>query len=225
MKKIYLCFSLIWLISILFLNIRQKPSQKYEKIDSMEANVLFEINNLLVKKQWTGKLFYIEPNNLYLYLKDNKNGYIEIGSNNSHFWYYSTNEDILYYGQLKDVSFLIKEIFNPYIIIKTLFLNTNKINGIEEDFLTGNYGCLLRREILIKNNKIYRQRVYEKDSVIYTVDVRRYHDSIPCFFVFNYLKEGYKVNIKLNEIKSNEKIDFIFKLPINKYKKNKFLVP
>lgn len=232
MKKNYIIFSVIWLLVFSFIAFFRTKSKNIEINDinsfshSIESDISLEIRSVIFKKNYIGNLKYLEPDNISLTLNFKKE-FIDLGSNKKHFWYYSTYENTLNYGLTKDVSHIIKEVFNPNIIIKTLFVKPSKENGLQNDHLIGNYGVVLNREILIKDGKIVSHVVTDlKGEMIFTVQVLDYYKNIPSKLLIKYFKENYSVSIEMRNIKLNKTLGLIFfDVPLKKYEKSQFLTP
>lgn len=229
MKKIYVVFSILWLISLIFIiKLKTKNPQQINEntanFKSLEADIYMEIGEYIFKKKYSGKLVYLKPNNVFLILESKKES-IEVGSNQDHFWYYSTYEDVLCYGLVENVNYILKEMFSPYTIVKVFFPNITTKKGIEEDVLVGDYGEKLKRKIFVEDFKVTRQEIFnEKNETIFTVDVLEYYDKIPTKMLISYVKENTNIYIKIEKINLN-KVNFDFILPLKKYKKNQFLTP
>lgn len=229
MRKIYIIFSLVCLL-VLFLskalekNIKKDIDAKPEVL-TLKSEISFEIGTIFLKKKYDGNLIYKKPNNLYLLLKNEKD-LIEIGSNNNYFWYFSSYENILYYGLLSNANYLVKEIFNPKNIIQIIFPPILEKNGSFEDELIGDYGHSLKRKILIKDYKVIEQKIYNQENeMLYKVVFLDYYKNVPKNLILSYVKDGYSVNIKMNQLEINELINFSFEIPLKKYKKSEFLSP
>lgn len=232
MRKIYLIFSFIWFLAFILILLNNTNNTKPKDIKSEEiiifnfkSDIIFEVGNAFLKKSYYGKIYHEKPNNLAVYLKKDKD-FMEIGSNKKYFWYFSSDEKTLYYGLISDVNFILKEIFNPSNIIQIIFPPVLIKDGLQEDELIGDYGDLLKRKIIIENYKIKEQKIYNnKNELIYEVKVNNYYKNIPSSIKLDYIKEGYFVNIKMNEIEINQPNNFIFDLPTKKYKKKEMLSP
>jgi len=230
MRKIYIVFSLLCLMTLIYFEFFKKENKISKKEDifvSLDADIRLEISNLIFKKVFNGKIAYNKPNNTSLFFQE-KEEYIEMGSNKEYFWYYNNKENILYYGNVSNVHNILKEVFNPINIIEIIF--PRYINYVEnevlEDTLIGDYGALLTRKIIIKNYKIIEQKVYnQKKELVYTIKVYNYYKNIPTNLVLSYTKENYNINIKLNNINISKSITNSFVIPFKKYKKTELLSP
>lgn len=165
-----------------------QPNKNY-KID-----LNLTINKGIFYKKYKGMAF-CNQKFINLKLLSNEDEII-IGCDNLFFWYKSTyDNNVLYYGSIEEVSFIIKEIFNPKIIINTLLPKhtTNKT-------LIGNYNKLLKNELVFDNGKIKEQRVYDENNLLYLVKYNEYKGDLALYIKIFYPKEDTWVFIKINEI-------------------------
>lgn len=195
-------------------NLSEKTSNlEYKSTESYKSEIKIQIKKGFFIKNYFGDLIY---NNNSLDLKINSGQEIlEIGFNEIYFWYFSSYDPVFYYGENKNSSFILIEIFNPINLLDIIFPK-------KENIAYGNYGKILNKKIEFKNNKINKVYFYENYNLIYYVEYKKYLGDFPVEIDVYYKKENIRIKIIIKKI---ENINYNFSLPIKKYKKVEKLLP
>lgn len=174
------------------------------------------INKGIFYKKYKGNIFYSD-NSIKLKINSNKENII-IGCNEKFFWYTSTYDTIFYYGNIEEVNFVLKEIFNPKNLIS--ILNPKKC----EEKIIGNYGEILKTEIFKDNEKIKNYKVYDNNNkLLYKVSYSKYQKNQPIEIEINYAPEETIIKIKIISISGADDVNY--SMPINDYFKKEKLSP
>jgi hypothetical protein len=218
--KIY--FYLILIFSLIIAIDLKKDKKINNSNNTIGTNSKFAKIDLIIYKgifykKYKGELYY-SKDCIKLSVDSLKEALV-IGSNENYFWYTSTYDPIFYYGNIKDVNFILKEIFNPKNLIDIL----NPDEFIKKEIIIGNYGEELNRKIALKDKKVSSCQVYNNKSNIYTINYFDYKGNIPTKIKVRYIPEGTFIDILIKDISGLNDVDY--SMPINNYDKKERLTP
>jgi hypothetical protein len=197
-------------------NINKDNIEDKIQTKSKYATIEMSINKSIFYKKYKGNIFYSD-NSIKLKINSNKEN-ILIGCNENFFWYTSTYDPIFYYGDIKEVNFILKEIFNPKSLIS--ILNPKKC----EEKIVGNYGEILKVEVLKDKAEIKSYKVYDNNNkLLYNVSYLEYNNNQPIKIEINYAPEDTIIKIKIISISGADDVDY--SMPINDYFKKEKLSP
>jgi hypothetical protein len=218
MKKLLAIFLFVFILYLNFFEPKNFPDKEsvysFDKNEILESDVDIQIKKGFLFKNYKGKIVY-SKNCLDLKIGAQKE-FLEIGCNKYYFWYFSSDEAVLYYGESKDSYFLIKEIFNPQNLLNILFAE-------KESVVIGNYGKVLEKVVEFKNEKLKIISLYDNQNLVYKVSYIEYAGVIPRKMEVYYAEENVLVKITINKLNSIN--DYDFSMPIKKYEQVEKLSP
>lgn len=199
-----------------------KPQESYfinnrtAGISSVSADIFAKLNNIPFK--FKGYLVYQKPKHFKMVLTSFVGKEVELGSNDSIFWFYSRRIDppYLYYAPYQKADKTrLKSLFHPVWLMESLCLNPIS-QPIKK---TQNYGELLERKetaegMLLKKTLIDLQKdtilghyLYKNNTLIASSEIEKYDSNcIPLSIKYIWYEEKQTLCIYLHNIIINKNV-------------------
>lgn len=186
--------------NITIINI-EKINKKNQKIKNIEADLVikqgfFSLNGFIIYEKQ--ELFMMSASSFFR--KE-----LEVGSNENYFWFWTKNEDILYFCKHEDVEKTrLKVIFYPKVIKTFLGIDEFFDFQIFENKVIQKLPNNLIKVSTLKDNILVRHELYHNDNLILTCEIIEFYEDLPKKIKINWLEENINQEWILKNIKVNK---------------------